>query len=322
MSTSCPLVSICIPCYNSAAYVEETISCLLSQSYQNLEVILIDDGSTDHTEKVLGTIKDQRFRYVVQENKGAAAARNKAYQLSKGDYIKFMDANDLINFQCIESQLSRLHDDPDCIASAKWGRFYKPDHSDFMLAKEKVWMDMPGINWLINSLIETGANMMQPGIFLLPRKIVEKAGPWNQSLSLIDDFDFMVRVITICSSVLFCEEALLMYRSGIPGSLSGKKTSKHIQSAFDSLNLGIERILQVKNDEQSRRACANIYKRWSTIFYPEYEELYGKIEAKIDQLGGASIPLVGSKLTRLFTMTIGWKNTKKLKKFLRPNSNE
>ncbi|SRR5665213_3406770 len=322
MNSANPLVSICIPCYNSAAYVGETISCLLNQTFQSLEIIVVDDGSTDHTRKVLGTIKDKRVTYLLQENKGAAAARNKAFQLSSGDYIKFMDADDLVNPECLETQLSRIQDNPDCIASAKWGRFYEPDHSDFTLAKEKVWMDLPGMSWLINSLTETGANMMQPGIFLIPRKIVEKAGPWNEALSLIDDFEYMIRVISKCSTILFCEDALLMYRSGLTGSLSGKKTFKHFQSAYDSLNLGIERILQVRNDDQTRKVCANVYKRWSTIFYPEYEELYHKIEAKIDMLGGADIPLVGSKLTRLFSMTIGWKNTKKLKKLLWPNTNE
>lgn len=321
-TTSQPLVSVCIPSYNSAAYVQETIDCLLQQTYTHLEIIAVDDGSTDNTRDIFGAIQDKRFTYFMQENKGAAAARNAAFALCSGEYIKFMDADDLLNLACIEKQLEVIRGKTDCIASAPWGRFYAPDRSDFALSREKVWKDLPAMDWLIQSLHDTGANMMQPGIFLAPRSVIERAGPWNESLSLIDDFEYMIRVISHCKTVLFCGDALLLYRSGIPNNLSGQKTARHLQSAFDSLQLGIGRILNVQDDAISRRTCANIYKRWSYIFYPDEMELFHKIEDKIHQLGGADIPLIGSNLISFLSKTIGWKNAKKLKKLLRPHSSD
>jgi glycosyltransferase involved in cell wall biosynthesis len=311
-----PLVSVCIPSYNSAKYIEETIDWLLNQTYSNIEVIVVDDGSTDDSCHLFDRIHDKRFRYFTQLNRGASAARNAAFKHSKGEFIKFMDADDLVNSRMIESQVTRIKERRDCIASAKWGRFYKADASDFKLSPEKVWKDDPGIDWLINSLIDSGGNMMQPGIFLIPRCIVEKAGEWNESLSLIDDFEFMVRIISSSTTVLFCEDAFLMYRSGVSNSLSSRKTEEHMKSAFDSLKLGVNQILETKSDGRSKLACANTYQRWAYQFYPHHKELYLKAEAEIDNLGGANIQVEGGFLFTQLSKFIGWKNAILFKLFM------
>ncbi len=311
-----PKISILIPAYNCEKYIAETIACLLNQSYKNIEIIVVDDGSTDNTLSVLSKVNDTRFKYSVQANNGASAARNAAFAISSGEFIKFMDADDLISPKCLEVQLKKIINKPGCIASATWGRFYKDDASDFKPAPETVWKDLPGIDWLIDSLIDSGANMMQPGIFLVPRNIIEKAGPWNEALSLIDDFDYMIRVISNSSAVLFCEDALLMYRSGISNNLSGKKTAKHMQSAWESLNLGVTQILHIQNDARSRLACANTYQHWAYQFYPYHRELYDKAAVRVKELGGSNISLRGGKLYKILSGLIGWKNAIRVKMFL------
>ena len=317
MSFDSPLISILIPAFNCEKYVAETIACLLNQSYKNIEIIVVDDGSTDNTLHVLSQVNDARLKYSVQANKGASAARNAAFANSSGEFIKFMDSDDLISPNCLEVQLKKIINQPGCIASATWGRFYREDGSDFKPAPETVWKDLPGIDWLINSLIDSGANMMQPGIFLVPRNIIEKAGAWNETLSLIDDFDYMIRVISNTSSVLFCEDSLLMYRSGISISLSGKKSAKHMQSAWESLNLGVAQILNVQNDVRSRLACANTYQHWAFQFFPYHRALYFKAAQKVKELGGSNIRLRGGKLYKILSMIIGWKNAIRLKMFLK-----
>lgn len=227
-----------------------------------------------------------------------------------------MDADDLIDPDFINYQLNKIIHYPGCIASSKWGRFYHNDISTFKLSPEKVWKDLPGIDWLVESLVDSGGNMMQPGIFLVPRNIIEKAGPWNESLSLIDDFDFMVRVISNSSYVLFCEEAVLMYRSGLPNSLSAKNSDKHMESAYNSLRLGVDCILKVRDDAVSRLACANTYKRWSYNFYPFHKDLYNKLENEIDKLGGSEVNIIGGKLFNVLSKLLGWKIAKKFKIFI------
>ena len=306
-------MSFCIPCYNAGKYIKETIDSVLKQDYLNIEIIIVDDGSTDDTRFVLKEIKDPRVKWFLQENMGAAAARNNAFRQSKGAYIKFMDADDLLNPTCIMVQLNKIIEHPNSVASAKWGRFYLPDKSDFKLSPEKVWKDLPGIDWLVDSLIDTGANMMQPGIFLMPRNVVEKAGPWNESLCLIDDFEYMVRIITNSEKVLFCEDAVLMYRSGLANSLSGRDSTINMRSALKSLQLGVAQILRTRNDSITRQACANTYKRWAYQFYPAHKKMYNELEHAIDSLGGSNTAMIAGRLFTILSKIIGWKNAKGLK---------
>lgn len=313
MTAAYPLVSICIPAFNAEKYLRATIDSVINQTYPVIEIIIVDDGSSDGTVKILQGMVDNRLKYVTHANKGASAARNAALQLCSGDYIKFMDADDLLNPGCIEQQLGRIAGKNNCIASAKWGRFYTEDASDFNLSPETVWKDLPGIDWLVESLIDTGANMMQPGIFLIPRAIIEKAGPWDESLNLIDDFDYMVRVISNSAMVLFCEDAVLKYRSGLSKSLSGSNSALHLDSAFRSLTKGIQQLLATKNDERSRQACADTYQRWSYLFYPFHMELYNKIAVEVVKLGGSNIRIIGSRKFLLLSKIVGWKLAKKLR---------
>ena len=93
-----PLVSVIIPCYNVSDFVEKCIQSVLVQSYDNLEIIIVNDGSTDDTgEKIKTFLYDERIRYIVQENKGLSGARNTGLDIMKGDYVCFIDSDDVIH---------------------------------------------------------------------------------------------------------------------------------------------------------------------------------------------------------------------------------
>lgn len=89
-----PKFSVIIPLYNKAAYIAETIQSVLDQTYSNFELIIIDDGSTDHSASVIQTFDDVRISYFYQKNQGVSTARNYGISLAKGDYIAFLDADD------------------------------------------------------------------------------------------------------------------------------------------------------------------------------------------------------------------------------------
>ena len=92
-----------------------------------------------------------------------------------------------------------------------------------------------------------------------------------------------------------------------------------MKSAFHSLDLGVERILEVKNDAESRLACANTWQKWAYQFYPDHRELCYRTEEKISKLGGSDINIGGGKLYISLSKIIGWKKAKKLKMFLTGN---
>lgn len=98
MEENSPLVSIIIPLYNAEKYVSETLNSVINQTYNNWECIIVNDGSTDMSEKVVTNYckKDSRFKYYIQTNQGASAARNTGTQYAKGDYIQYLDADDAI----------------------------------------------------------------------------------------------------------------------------------------------------------------------------------------------------------------------------------
>src|SRR5690348_4292632 len=97
MTTSSDLVSILIPLYNSRPYVLETIRSALGQTHENIEVVVVDDGSTDGGAGVVRSISDSRLRLISQQNRGAGAARNAAFQHSTGRAVVFLDGDDVIS---------------------------------------------------------------------------------------------------------------------------------------------------------------------------------------------------------------------------------
>ena len=101
------LVSIIMPSYNTAPYISETIQSVLNQTYQNWELIVVDDCSTDNTDQVVAYIKDERIKYFKNEkNSGAAISRNRALRESKGRWIAFLDSDDLWMPEKLEKQIA------------------------------------------------------------------------------------------------------------------------------------------------------------------------------------------------------------------------
>lgn len=98
------LVSVIIPVFNAGAYLHKSLRSIEGQTYTNIEVILIDDGSTDNSAKICRafTDKDERFTLISSENKGAGAARNKGLEVAKGDYVYFFDADDYLEINALE----------------------------------------------------------------------------------------------------------------------------------------------------------------------------------------------------------------------------
>jgi teichuronic acid biosynthesis glycosyltransferase TuaG len=103
-----PLVSVVIPAYNAALFIEETLNSILQQTYNNYEIIVINDGSTDNTEGVVKSISDNRIQYHYKKNEGVSIARNFGFLLTKGDYIVFFDADDLMTPDFLEKRVEKL----------------------------------------------------------------------------------------------------------------------------------------------------------------------------------------------------------------------
>jgi glycosyltransferase involved in cell wall biosynthesis len=144
------LVSILIPCYNSANWISETLASALAQTWQNKEIIVVDDGSTDNSLAVAKSFESPIVKVISQENRGASAARNRALQESQGDFIQYLDADDLLAPDKIERQVQRLADgNSDCVAAGEWARFYKTHRQRLTLSPRTSLADMSPVDWLV-----------------------------------------------------------------------------------------------------------------------------------------------------------------------------
>src|SRR5215467_10383964 len=114
--TSVPSVSVIVPAYKAGKYIEATIRSVLAQSWRDFELIVVDDGSPDDQEEIVKRLatEDNRIRYVKQQNAGVSAARNNGYELSKGKYLAFLDADDTWLNDNLSRKIELLERDAEC----------------------------------------------------------------------------------------------------------------------------------------------------------------------------------------------------------------
>lgn len=310
-----PKVSILIPCYNAESWLTETLESALSQTWTNTEIIVVDDGSTDNSLAIAKQFESSDVKVITQSNQGATKARNYAYQEAQGDFIQYLDADDLLASDKIEKQLRILENNQDYIASGEWARFYKIP-SEALFIQEPIWDNFSPVNWLICSW--EGGGMMHPGAWLVPRPIAEKAGPWNTNLSFCpdDDGEYFCRVVLASQGVKFCEGAKSYYRSGNLNSLSNAKSLQAQKSVFLALEIKTEKLLERENNHRTRHACATAYQRFIYSVYPDVPELVQKAEVKVQQLGGSNLKPGGGIMFKSLSYLVGWKQAKSVQKLV------
>jgi hypothetical protein len=306
-----PLVSILIPAFNAAPWIRDTIESARAQTWPSKEIIVIDDGSTDETADIVERLAAPDVHLFRQSHSGSSAAHNHAFRLCTGAFIQCLDADDLIASDKIERQMARLTDSPRSVAGGEWARFVSdPSAAQFPTTADAT--DLPPEEWLRNECAG-GSPMLQPGIWLAARETVEVAGPWDERLSLNNDFDYGVRLLLAADSVLSCPGARLYYRSGNPLSLASRRSDAAWQSALHSLELGTAAILQRDTSAAARQACADLFQQLAYAAYLESPPVFAAASRAAGQFGGSSVRMDGGRLFRMLRATLGWQRAKEIK---------
>ncbi len=300
------LVSILIPAFNAEKFIADTLRSALSQTWPNTEIIVVNDGSKDNTLAVAKAFQSPTVKVISQENRGQCPANNRAFSECQGDFIQYLDADDLISPNKIEVQLRRLADcQPGCVASCAWGRFHdSPATARFI--PYPTWADMSPVEWLVCSWTPGGGLMPNSG-WLLPRDVVVEAGPWDDTISLLNDFDFFCRALLAGSGVRFCPGPKAYYRSGIPSSLSQTRPPKAWDSAFRAIQAGTTRLLIAEDSARTRRACADAYQHFVYDAYLDCPDLAKRAQIRVQELGGSNMRCGGGKVFRILAPFFGWK---------------
>lgn len=196
------LISVIIPCYNYGRFLAQTLDSLISQTYPHWECIIVDDGSTDNTSQVAEQFvrNDSRFRYVYQENSGVSAAKNTGLKNSTGDYIQFLDSDDLIESKKFEQQISFMQQQGEVdILYSNMLYFPSEDPSRrrycMWLAEKDDRPWMPEVSGegskILRELVH--GNIMVINSPLLRRTVIEKVGLFDESIRSWEDWDYWLQ---------------------------------------------------------------------------------------------------------------------------------
>jgi glycosyltransferase involved in cell wall biosynthesis len=281
-----PLVSILIPAYNAEKWISDTLKSALSQTYPHCEIVVVDDGSTDGTFRVVRQFEANGVRVVTQENQGAAATRNAAYKLCTGDYIQWLDADDLLSANKIEKQIEVVEqlEDKRTLLSCGWGSFlYRYYRTQFV--PTALWCDLTKTEWLVRKMSQ---NLhMQTGTWLVSRELTEAAGPWNTNLLGDDDGEYFCRVLLASNGVRFVPEARVYYRAAGAGSLSHIGNSDRKRDAqWRSMKLHMDYLRSLEDTPRTCDACVTYMQNWLVFFYPERADLIDEMQSVARYLGG------------------------------------
>lgn len=309
-----PLVSIIIPAYNAEQWIAQSVASATRQTWKNVEIIVVNDGSSDRTEEIAGSTRDVRVTLVSQKNAGAAAARNRGLRESRGDFVQYLDADDVLGDDKVERQLNALSSSPaSSVASCAWLRF-SHEISAAEPLPEPVWTVADPVEWLVGSL--GGGGMMQPGAWLTPRAVADAAGPWNESLTLHDDGEYFTRVLLASTRNVFVPEARVYYRD-VEESLSRRRSRHAIESAFAVCKARARHLLAVKDSREVRRALATQYAQFAYENALSAPDLVGESLAAIEELGVSPNHTVGGGLFTLLDRIVGFPAAIHLRQSLR-----
>jgi len=195
-----PLVSIIIPCFNYAHLISDTLESLLNQQYAHWEAIIVDDGSTDNTERVIMNFieTDERITYLKQESRGVSVARNLGIKHAKGEFLQFLDADDLVSPGKINSQVLYLTENSsEDICFCRTFYFKHPDHtilySSFQLQDDDIALppDLQGSGFeVISELLVKNLMICSP---LFRRRVIEKVPGFKPGVAYAEDHNFWFR---------------------------------------------------------------------------------------------------------------------------------
>lgn len=197
-----PKVSVIIPCYNDKEYIQETISSVLNQTFQDFEVIIVDDGSDVATKKFLSGIHHEKIRLISQENKGLSAARNTGIENAIGDYILTIDSDDTFDSSFLEKAVAVLDANPTVCAVSSYCNIFIDDHKIISL-------HAPIGGGVDNFLFDNNSVS-----FALFRKSSWKTiGGYDEQMRKgFEDWEFWIAMTKQCGTVYIIPEYLFNYR--------------------------------------------------------------------------------------------------------------
>ena len=306
------LVSILIPLYNAEQWFRETMESALSQTWLNKEIIIVDDGSTDNSLQLAKQYESKIVRVVSQENGGAAEARNRAYEYAQGEYIQWLDADDLLAPDKIEKQMRVAEEDgPSVLLTSSWAKFYYR-YKKVKFRPDNLWQDLEPVDWLITKFNDNV--FMNPAVWLVSRELADLAGPWNVRTAPDDDGEYITRVVVASKKVRFVPEARCYYRKSNPKSLSKDLSEKALEGILLSITLCTAYLRSLEDSERTKAACWRVLQTSIARLYPSRTDIPKRANDLAEELGNSLLPPVLDWKYSLATRFLGQNWARKAQK--------
>lgn len=310
------LVSVIIPCYNVESYIKEAVYSVINQTYKNIEIICVDNNSTDKTLEILYELQKQlksKFKVLLETKRGAPAARNKGLDNASGEWIQFLDADDILLPDKIFNQINlicRHYSDLGFVA----GSYYK-----HFLNGKKVYENVDPYNDIYKSLFNKKLGNTVSNLW--HRNSVNKVGKWNEDLVSSQEPELMFRLIKESHLPIIDKNPLTIIRQRPFGQIS------HIDPKIkwlNYLNLRLQILSYIKennnnyfqqNQEFYLNSLFNIIRKIASFDISEGVKLYDEI------LGNSFIPnKLYSGCTSLyinFLKIFGYSRVEKIRNFIK-----
>jgi glycosyltransferase involved in cell wall biosynthesis len=316
-----PLVSIIIPVYNAGKYLEETIISAIEQTWENKEIIIVDDGSTDNSLAIAKNHRNGWIKVFSQQNKGAGAARNSGLKEAKGKYIQFLDADDLLNKNKIEAQMNKLIGHDGCVGLCITMHF-QDGEDPLSYVVNHTWM-ATGSDDPTDFLIKLYAaefigpeygSMVQPNAWLTPKSLIDQVGLWNEMRCPDDDGEFFCRVLLAAKGIKYATEAINYYRKFTERiSWSAQKNHEASNNILQSTLLKVKYLTDATDDPRAAIALSRLL--WENTFnlYPNFTGLAAIAEKKAKELAPTiKYNPYKTRLNSILAKNFGWKAVKYL----------
>ncbi|MVN20622.1 glycosyltransferase family 2 protein [Mucilaginibacter arboris] len=309
-----PLVSIIIPVYNAQKYIAETITSAIKQTWENKEILIIDDGSEDASFSIAKSYESKTIKVFLQAKQGASAARNKGIKEAKGDYIQFLDADDLLEETKIEQQLKAINFSNSQLGICPVIHF--PDgqsYKNFSPSDYEKNFYKSNSNPLQFLLKLYGAENNQGGMialhaWLTPAELIKKAGFWNESLTVDDDGEYFCRVVLAASKIVCTNETLCYYRKYQNKiSLSSQLNIEGFESRLNALELKQQHLAAIDTQELVNNIFARHYWDFALSAYPRFKKLSARaiLQAKAGNYTGRKYS--GGPISFFLSRFFGWR---------------
>jgi glycosyltransferase involved in cell wall biosynthesis len=315
------LVSVIIPAYNAEEYILQCVNSVIEQTYFNLEIIIVNDGSTDKTLQLIQTLDDKRIVLINQENRGSSSARNSGIVRAAGEYFQFLDADDVLSPNKIESQLRKMHASQKTIAVCK--TLYFNDDIRRPLGEidtELIQKEGSGLKFLLRLLGSEGkSGMVQPNAYLIPASIVNIIGEWNVDITPTpdDDGEYFTRALLAAEHIVFTGG--INYYRKVPNqkSLSHVRSYQLARNLLKTVEMKFDHIFKIERSQLTERLFQlNI----SQVAYQcgcDYPEIVKESREILRGNSFSSLKVCKPWKFKIISFLIGFENAIWLKKILK-----